>query len=79
MELELENRPYTLIDMETGEKVKLNPTALKEKYKEQVSEYFNAVQLKCTQYKMDYVLCDIAKGYEQVLVEYLLKRQKMSR
>jgi uncharacterized protein (DUF58 family) len=77
LELELENRPYTLVDMETGEKVKLNPTALKEKYKEQVSAYFSAVQLKCTQYKMDYVLCDISKGYEQVLVEYLLKRQKM--
>jgi uncharacterized protein (DUF58 family) len=77
LNFDLENRPYTFVDMETGERIKLNPSALKEKYKENISAYFTAIHNKCTQYKMDYVLCDISKGYNQILLEYLLKRQKM--
>lgn len=78
MDFELENRPYTLVDMETGERLKLNPSALKEKYKETVSKYFTSIQLKCTQHKIDYVLADVSKGYDQILLEYLIKRQKMA-
>jgi uncharacterized protein (DUF58 family) len=77
IDFELENRPYTLVDMETGEKMKLNPTALKEKYKEAVNTYFSSIKQKCIQNKIDYVLADVGKGYEYVLLQYLLKRQKM--
>lgn len=76
-DFELENRPYTLVDMETGERLKLNPAALKEKYKTAVNSYFASVQSKCVQNRIDYVLADIAQGYEQVLLQYLLKRQQM--
>lgn len=77
MDFELENRPYTLVDMETGERLKLNPTALREKYKEAIHGYFASIQSKCVQYQIDYVLADIAKGYDQILLEYLIKRQRM--
>lgn len=77
MDFELENRPYTLVDMETGERLKLNPTALREKYKEAIHSYFASVQSKCIQHQIDYVLADIAKGYDQILLEYLIKRQRM--
>ena len=78
LDFELENRPYTLVDMETGERLKLNPSALKEKYKEKTKAYFSSIQTKCTQHKIDYVMTDVAKGYDQVLLEYLIKRQKMA-
>lgn len=77
-DFDLENRPYTLVDMETGERVKLNPTALKEKYKTAVDAHFASIQTKCIQNRIDYVIADIADGYDQVLLQYLLKRQKMS-
>ncbi len=76
-DFELENRPYTLVDMETGERLKLNPAALKEKYKEASEAFFASIQTKCIQNRIDYVLADTSKGYEHVLLQYLLKRQKM--
>ncbi|MBI2258056.1 MAG: DUF58 domain-containing protein [Flavobacteriia bacterium] len=77
LDFEFDNRPYQLIDMETGEKIKLNPSQIKEKYKSQIEEYFSKIQLTCLQYKIDYVFCPIKKGYYSVLLEYLIKRQKM--
>jgi uncharacterized protein (DUF58 family) len=77
IDFELENRPYTLVDMETGERLKLQPAAMKQKYTESVQQYFSAMQLKFARYKVDFMPADIAAGYDQVLLEYLLKRQKM--
>ena len=72
---ELENRPYTLIDMETKEKIKLQPSQIKEKYQENIQRYFNEIRLKCTSYKIDFVELDINKDLEIALVSYLNKRQ----
>lgn len=74
---ELENRPYQLIDMETGEKMKLQPSEIKEKYVEGVQNYFNEIKLRCANYRIDFMPADINEGYDQILLKYLLKRQKM--
>lgn len=74
---ELENRPYQLIDMETGERMKLQPTEVKEKYIEGVQNYFNEIKLRCANYRIDFMPADINEGYDQILLQYLLKRQKM--
>lgn len=74
---ELENRPYNLIDMETGESVKLQPAEIREEYKKQVEGYFNDLKKRCTDYRIDFVTTDINQGYDQVLLEYLLKRKKL--
>jgi hypothetical protein len=74
---ELENRPYQLIDMETGEKMKLQPSEVKEKYVEGVQNYFNEIKLRCANYRIDFMPADINEGYDQILLKYLLKRQKM--
>lgn len=72
---ELENRPYTLVDMETKEKIKLQPHQIKEKYQENIQRYFNEIRLKCISYKIDFVELDINKDLEIALVSYLNKRQ----
>ncbi|MCO4813418.1 MAG: DUF58 domain-containing protein [Flavobacteriales bacterium] len=77
LDFELENRPYNLIDMETGEKIRLQPSQLKEEYQKSVKEYFRSIELKCTDYKIDFVPVDIQNGYQDVLLKYLLKRQKL--
>ena len=74
---ELENRPYTLIDMETGEKMKIETNQIREQYQKAVSEYFEEISLRAKQYAVDFVEADINGGLEKVLVSYMLKRQKM--
>lgn len=77
IELELENRPYNFIDMETGEKIKLQPNQFKEQYKKSINEYFTNLSVKCADYGIDFMPADINEGYEAVLLKYLLKRKKL--
>ena len=77
LDFNFDNRPYTFIDMETGEEVKANPSEVKETYIASVSNYTRELQLKCGQYKIDFVEADINKGIEAVLLPYLLKRTRM--
>ncbi len=72
-----ENRPYEFIDMESGERVKLQPNQVKEHYVTQVAAYKEALRLKCLQYKIDYVEADIHAGFRPILQQYLVKRSRM--
>ena len=76
-DFELENRPYNLIDMETGEMIKLQPAEIREQYVGQVEKYFTAIKKRCTDYRIDFVTADIRQGYDQVLLQYLIKRSKL--
>lgn len=77
MDLEFENRPYVFVDMETGEEMKLNPTQIREKFKNSVTEHQNKLKLKCGQYQIDYVQADIKEGVYPILLQYLIKRAKV--
>ena len=77
MDFNLENRPYNLVDMETGEKVKIQPNQFKEVYQNSIAEYFKQIKLKCSDYGIDFIPVDIKDGYNNVLLNYLLKRQKL--
>ncbi len=77
LEFDFENRPYRFVDVETGEEVKLTPNEVKEQYIERVKAFEKELKLRCAQYKIDFVEADISKGYEPVLLSYLLKRQKL--
>jgi uncharacterized protein (DUF58 family) len=77
LDFEFENRPYQFIDMETGQKVKVYPGDVKENYLKQSREHRQALKVKCTQYKIDYIEADINQGFRQVLLPYLVKRVKM--
>jgi uncharacterized protein (DUF58 family) len=77
IDFELENRPYNIIDMETGENIKLQPNQFKEQYKEAADNYFKSIELKCADYQIDFMPADINSGYDDVLLRYLLKREKL--
>ncbi len=77
IDFEFENRPYEFIDMESGDRVKLQPNEVKEYYVEQVAAYKEKLRLKCLQYKIDYVEADIHAGFRPILQQYLVKRSKM--
>ena len=76
-DLGLENRPYELIDMESGEKMKLNPNEIRETYEKRIKSYFEEIRLKCVNLSIDFVEVNIADGVEPVLQQYLIKRQKL--
>jgi uncharacterized protein (DUF58 family) len=74
---EFEERPHEFVDLETGEKVKLQPSQIREFYREQVEKHYQNLKLKCGQYKIDLIEVDIQGGFEQILYAYLIKRDKM--
>ncbi len=77
LDFNFENRPIEMVDMETGDKVKLQPQQVKEEYIERVKAYRNEVMEKCHQYRVDYVPIDLSEPVEQVLHTFLLKRNKL--
>lgn len=77
IDFNFQNRPYTFIDMETGEEIKLNPMQIKERIKEAGEKRFQNLKLKCGMYQIDFVPADIAEGFDQILLKYMIKRQKM--
>lgn len=78
IEFNFENRPYIFEDIETGEKVKLFPSEIKETYTTQTSDFINNLKNRCRQYKIDFVDADVALPIDQILLPFLVKRQKMS-
>ena len=77
LDFNFENRPYVFIDMETGEKVKLQAGQVKDYYVSQMAKFEQTLKLRCGQYKIEFVEADINKGYKQVLLPFLMKRAKM--
>ena len=77
LNLDFDNKPYNFVDVESGEKIKLNPIQFKKYYKKQAKEHIDKLKLKCLQYKIDYVEVDINNNFDKILTSYLIKRQKM--
>jgi uncharacterized protein (DUF58 family) len=74
---EYENRPYRFVDMETGEEVRVQPREVKEQYLKAISAFDHELKLRCGQYHIDLVEADINRGFQQVLLPYLLRREKL--
>jgi len=72
-----EDRPYEFIDLETGEKVKVQPHQVRDQYQTFVKKFYQDLKLKCGQYKIDFIEADIAQGFDPILTAYLVKHSKM--
>jgi uncharacterized protein (DUF58 family) len=77
IDFDFKNRPYTFVDTETGEEVKLNPGEIKSQYLDSIKTYTHDLTLKCGQYGIEFISVDIADGYNPVLLKYLVKRKKL--
>ncbi|MCB0395170.1 MAG: DUF58 domain-containing protein [Flavobacteriales bacterium] len=77
VDFDYDNRPYRFIDVESGEELKLHPKEVREQYREQVGKFFKELKIRCGQYQIDFIDADIREGFRQVLLPYLLKRQKL--
>ena len=77
IDFQFENRPYLFIDLETGEKIRLQSNQVKDYYIEQMAKFKDQLKIKCLQYKIDFVEADINKGFRNILQAYLVKRNRM--
>lgn len=75
--LNFEDRPYEFVDLESGDKLKLNPAEIKEKYTEALSDFHRNLKLRCNQLRIDFVSANTQTDYFTVLQAYLIKRSKM--
>jgi uncharacterized protein (DUF58 family) len=77
IDFELGNRHFNLVDMETGERMKIRPAEVKESYKKAVNTYFEELKMRSINNRIDFMPANIHEGYNQILLQYFLKRQKM--
>lgn len=77
LDFEFDDRPYEFVDLETGEKVKVQPSQVKEQYVSTLENFNHELKIKCGQYKIDFIEVDINEGFDQILTSFLAKRAKM--
>jgi len=77
LDFDFENRPYKFIDLESGRQIKVNPLEVKAEYIKAVQSFKDELKVRCGQYRIDFVEADINNGFKQVLLPYLLKREKL--
>jgi uncharacterized protein (DUF58 family) len=77
LDFEFENRPYEFVDMETGDRIKLQPQQIKEQYIAKIRNFQQMIANRCHQYQIDRVAVDLAKPVDEVLHAFLIKRNKL--
>lgn len=76
MNFDFSEMPRRFTDVETQQKIDLYPELIKEEYKELALSFKSDLINRCRQYKIKYVDADINKGFEKILLTYLLEKQK---
>lgn len=74
---DFEDRPMEFVDLETNEKIKLNPGDVKQQYRLEADKFHKSLKMRCNQYKIDFVEADVQSDFNTVLQTYLIKRAKM--
>ena len=77
MELDFKERPYRFVDAESGEDVKITPSQLKDRYSETVKEKIANIKTQCNNLQIDFVKADINKGFDQIMLPFLIKRSRL--
>lgn len=75
--LDYDSRPHLFVDLESGRQLKLQPEEVADAYRRQMTELFDTLRQRAMQYHIDYVPVDIAQGFHQILLPFLLKRSKI--
>ena len=76
-EFEFEERPYEFTDLETGEKVRAQPSQIKEHYQTAIKDFYKELKLRCGKYKIDFIEADINESFDHIMTSFLIRRSKM--
>jgi len=77
MQFDYPSRPHRFVDMETGRSIRINPSEIRSLYRKKTEDYYAEIRLRCGQYDIDFVEADVRMDFREVLLPFLIKRQKM--
>lgn len=73
-----EKRATEFIDIESGQKIKLNPNEIKEEIQSELNRRFENIQKLCNELNITYSLCDIKGDFSELLNIFFSRRKKLS-
>lgn len=77
-ELEFQFKETTqFVDMETGERLQIDPSYVREDYRRQIDEFVDFYRRSCADCQIDYVMTDTSVPYDLMLSRYLHKRSNL--
>ena len=77
LQLDYDAHPHRFIDLETGQQVKLQPSEIADAYSKEMLQQQADLQQRALQYRIDYIPVDVAQGFHQIILPFLLKRSKV--
>ena len=77
LRFDFEDRPMEFVDLETSEKIRLNPGDVKQQYRIEAEKFYKGLKMRCNQYKIDFIEADVQTDFDVILQTYLIKRAKM--
>ena len=69
----------SFVDLETGEKIQVNPAAIRQAYQDEVEAFIARFRRECGDRNIDYVLTTTATPYNRMLLDYLGRRKHARR
>jgi uncharacterized protein (DUF58 family) len=66
-------------DLETGEKLQVDPRMVREGYKAEVQAFIDRYRKECSDRKIEYQVASTATPYDRMLLNYLARRRRLAR
>ncbi len=76
LQLDYGSRPTRFVDLESGRTLRLQPAEIAQTYSDHMLRQQADLQQRAMQYRIDYVPVDVAQGFHQVILPFLLKRSR---
>ena len=67
----------TFEDLESGERIPVVPGRLRTRYTELIRDHLTAVEKLLGEGRVDYMMVDTSKPVDEILFQYLLRRERM--
>ena len=77
LDFNFDDRPHLFIDLESGDKIKLQPSQIKQSFRSKARAELNYLRHKCGQLEIDFVEADVSDDFNHIFNSYLIKRAKM--
>ncbi len=70
------NEPVAFHDLETNERIQVDPAYVREAYVEQIEAFIEGYRRSCAEAQIDYVMTDTTVPYDFMLSRYIAKRNR---
>lgn len=77
MRLDYDNRPTLFIDLESNQRIKVQPHDVASNYQTAMNKELQDLHKHAMQYRIDYQPADVVAGLDRIILPFLLKRNHM--